>query len=179
MDVLIASLVLLFLFCAISSMPTQSWYAAASWLQARRIRRLQRALERDLFRRTRQRPFRADITFIPRGIGLAFDRSHRLFYVATRQGRQVTGAVLSLDQLIGQKVGDAYNYGFEDHYVDVAVTVPTSPTWRLWCGEDASLANDISTSIARIRNEIGNVEDESDRKAAAQNAASNLDSGSS
>lgn len=151
---LYAFLVLLFVFCAVSSMPTRAWLAAGAWLQAARTRSARRAVARELARLTRRTPFTPETSFLPRGIGLAVDRTRRLIFVATREGKAAHGAILDLDRVTGSASGDAYHYGFEDHYVDLAVRDTAHPVWRLWCGEDAALAAEINRAIEAIRRDL-------------------------
>jgi hypothetical protein len=148
-------LALIFVFCAVSSMPTAGWMALGRWLQASRTRSARRVLERELARLARRTAFHAESGYLARGAGLAFDRRRGLVYVATREGRTARGAILPAERLLWQTAGTARHYGFEDHYVDVTFLGAMPATWRIWCGEDAVLAREIEAALEAARRGAG------------------------
>jgi hypothetical protein len=131
--------------CVIAGMPTTWWRDLGHWFTSRHVRAARRAAEHELARLAV--PFQAEKSFLPRGIGLAFDFTRKLFFVAAPEGGHMQGAVLPFNALRGIASGEARDNGFYDYYVELNVDDSKHPLWRLLCGEDPALAEEIRTTL--------------------------------
>jgi hypothetical protein len=134
--------------CVFFGMPTSWWSTLGAWFQGLYLNGTQRAAERELKRLSV--PFKAEKSFLPRGVGLAFDITHKQFFVAAAEGGHMHGAVLPLSALRGVESGEARDNGFYDYYVELKVDDAKHPLWRLLCGEDPALAQEIRQSLETL-----------------------------
>lgn len=140
-------LLLTLLLCAVSSFPTGWCVRLWSWCAGVWRGHVARRLERELGRRAAGTGFAASSSFFARGVGLAVDRTHRLLFLAERDGENLCSAILPFMALRAVSAGEGRDSGFYDYYVDVAVRDGAKPNWRLLCGEDEALAGEVRRAL--------------------------------
>jgi hypothetical protein len=134
--------------CVIAGMPTVWWRDIGIWFRDWHVRAARRAAEREL--RRLAVPFQAEKSFLPRGVGLAFDFTRELFFIAAPKDGHMHGIVLPFSAVRGVASGEARDSGFYDYYVELKVDDSRHPFWRLVCGEDPALAQEIRQSLETL-----------------------------
>jgi|GEM_PF-3171147 hypothetical protein len=147
MTVLIIALIITGIICAFIVLPTQTWEAMGNWCLAFARRSKQRKMERELARLARQMPFQQDKSFLPLGIGLAFDTARRLVFVCVSEGGKLRAAILPVSAVKGYTTGEMQPYGFYDRYVELAETDATHKQWRILCGDNAPLVEKLRGAL--------------------------------
>jgi len=147
MSTLVIFLVATGVVCSAFALPQEWWRVLGEKTAGLHLRLTARAVERELLRQSRKTPFQQDKTFLPAGVGLAFDFTRGLMFVAVKEDGEMRSAILPVSAVTGCSTGETRANGFYDHYVDVAVKDDVHPLWRILCGEDLQLTADIAATV--------------------------------
>lgn len=130
--------------------PTHVWLNAFGRIGQRWRQRREQLLQRALMRETAGTAFTASQSFLPQGIGLALDPTHRLLFVADPAGNTLRAAVLPYDAVGSVRRGEMNMSGFYNHYVELAVR-GGKPAWRFLCGDDPALAHQVEDALRAVQ----------------------------
>jgi hypothetical protein len=148
--VLFALLLATFIICAVSALPTKWYVGLGAWVTNGRQNRQVRGIERELARRNAVTPFAGQTSFLSRGVGLALDVSQRLVFVAVREGGTWRSAILPFSAVLDVHAGEMRDSGFYDYYIDLTTTDGPKPVWRISCGENPELAQEIRQTLTQL-----------------------------
>jgi hypothetical protein len=135
------------ILCVVAAMPTRGWLALGSWVKNGALKRKQKRLEDALA--AMQQPFRPDVSFLDRGVGLAVDHAHRLVFLAMPDGAQMRAEILPATALGAHQARTKLDNGFQEHVVEIAAPGSARPFWRLIC-DDAALADEVNGALAQL-----------------------------
>lgn len=143
-------LVATFILCAVSALPTKWYTGMGGWVMNSQHKRHVHEIEQELARQTAVTPFQGETSFLPQGVGLAIDLSRHLVFVAVREGGRLKSAILPFAAVREVRSGEMRDSGFYDYYIDLTVQDGAKPFWRILCGENPELANEVKQALSEV-----------------------------